>query len=266
MIFGRLQNLVKFEKDGEGGGGSTFTQEQVTSAVEEAVKKAVGDTNGLKANNAALKAEKQTALDKVKKFDGITDDDVTELHTFKKEKADLERKKQEDAGKFKDLETQLIAKNGEEVQKKDKRISFLLKEVKKHIVDSELSKALAAKGGQPHLILHALQEHVAIVEDEKGIRAHVIDPATGNPRIADDKGNPMTMLQLVEDFHSKDEWAGAFVGTKQSGMDTTNKNNDTKYNSGMKKMTQTEFSNLPLPQMEAARKARREGTLEVTAS
>jgi len=268
MSFSKLENLVKFEDDGgdKGGGtgGGTFNQGQVNEAVEAAVKKAVGDVQNLKANNQNLKNEKQAALERVKKFDGVSDGDLTELSKFKEEKAELEKKKALDAGKWKDLEVQLIEKHDVTMKEKDSRINFLMTEVTKHVTDSQLTKSLAKVGGQPHLILHALKEHVKLVENDKGIHAVVIDPLTGNERIADDKGTKMTMDQLVEDFKSKDEWAGAFAGSGQSGMDTKN-NNTRKGNPTGAQMTQTQFSNLDLKQMEFARERRAKGELTIVA-
>lgn len=248
-------------KGGGGGGDGKFSQTDIDSAVKTAVEKAVGDTTALRQNNANLLKEKQDAVSKASQFDGMDSADVESYKTYKKEKANADRKKKEDAGKFEDLEKQLIAKHGEELSKKDVRIKKLYGILTEKLVDAELTTSLAKKGGQPHLILHALKDHVGIVEDDKGIRAQVIDPITKNVKIADDKGTPMSMDQLVDSFHTKAEWAGAFAGTKQSGMGNSNKNHGKGFEG--KTMTQTEFANLDIGDMEQARALRKKGELKV---
>ena len=267
-MFKRLENLVKFEGDGGSGGGSAtaFSQSDVDTAVRAAVDKAIGDVSGLKDKNNELLSKLHTSDEKVAKFDGMSSDDVDDYKKYKTEKAELEKKKQLDQGKWEELEKQLIIKNKEEIEKKDKRIAHLYNQMGKNLKDAKLVKALAKWGGQPHLILHELKENVKIFENDKTgeFTAEVIDPKTGQIKIADNEGTHMTIDQLVESFHKKPEWAGAFTGTKQSGSGTTPGGPGVNV-LGVKTMTQDQFANLPLDQMEVARERRKKGELQIVA-
>jgi len=266
-MFKRLENLVKFEGDGGAGGGGSataFSQSDVDTAVRAAVDKAVGDVKGLKDKNTELLDKLHTSDEKSAKIEGMSPDDVDDYKRYKTEKAELEKRKQLDQGKWEELEKQLIAKNKEETEKKDKRIAHLYKQMGKNLIDADLVKSLAKWGGQPHLILHELKNNVKIFENEitGEFTAEVIDPKTGQVKIADNEGTHMTIDQLVESFHKKAEWAGAFTGTTQSGSGTTPGGQGTNV-LGVKTMTQDQFANLPLDQMEIARDRKKKGELKI---
>jgi hypothetical protein len=184
----------------------TFTQDEVQAAIEEAKK-------GLLANrDEALKEAKQLR-DKLKAFDGVDPEKHRELMAAA-EKA--EREKQESAGNWKALESQLIEKHTAQTEKLNGRITQLSTALERRLVDAEAASAIAELKGSVKGLLPHVKPHIRVVEQDGEFVAQVVD-SKGNPRISDAKGTPMSIRDLVAEFKNDGELGRLFEGSGSSG-------------------------------------------------
>lgn len=83
----RYIGVMKYREGEPGAGGAAApTAAEIAKQIQDAVDAA---TSGLKATNAALKAEKQALADKAKAFDGLDVDELKSFHAQFKDSEDL---------------------------------------------------------------------------------------------------------------------------------------------------------------------------------
>lgn len=263
------KNLIKFEAEGDKGGGGEgdkggaddskvdLSAPEVKAAIETATAAAVKE---LKTKNEQLREEKVNANKKLQEFEGINPEEVRKL---KDEAEKSEREKQEKAGNWDSLKIQMQEKHGKEIKEKDDRIAFLYKAVETHLVDSKLTRALAEAKGSAHLLLHPLKQHVGVYEENDQILARVIDPGTNTPRIGDASGKPMTMEQLVAEFKENDIYAQAFEATGTGGSGAPA--NGSKGPRGVKgnSMKRSDYNKLPSTEFDEVTDKVRKGDFKI---
>lgn len=210
-----------FAAEGEGGGGSSETADitadnpEVQKLIDEALKNADTDTNGLKKSNARLLSEKKALQ---QKMDALSGDDE-ELSKLREEKAKREEEKQKAAGDYESLKKQLVENHQKELGEKDNRINFLTKNLEHNVVTAVLNDEIVKAGGHPDYIAHAIRRQVRMKETEQGVSAEVVD-AEGNPRVTGPEGTAMSVQELVAQFKSEEKWGGAFAASGAGGAGT----------------------------------------------
>lgn len=190
------------DQDPDGGGGAPDVAAQIKAAVEAAV----GDLAGLKAANAALKAEKQALADKAKAFDGL---DVEELKSFHAQFKDSEDLKLIKDGKIDEVLARRNAKFLEDAGKQAKAAQDAL----------EAEKAKNGKFAQ-----RVLNDSIRAAAINAGVHKHAIEDALLAARMdftLDDDGNPVQIKdgEVVLGKNGKtpfspDEWMAQRMETK----------------------------------------------------
>lgn len=180
------------------------------------------DVSGLKSALEKERAAAREALAKVKAFDGLDVDAAREAMKKLKEQAGQpgveELAKQLAESQIK----QMAAKHSEENQGLQAKLQSITGQLQDKLVKSAALEALQAHGGNAKLLLPHLEASVRMRPNDSGqFIAEVIDPMTGNPRVGDSQGNPMTIPQLVESMKANADYAAAFTGTGATGSGTT---------------------------------------------
>lgn len=118
--------------------------------------------------------------------------------------------------KFEAAKTQLLEKHQTEVGERDGRIKFLSDTVDELVRQERATAAIAAAKGSIDLLLPHVLKNTRTVERNGKFAVDVID-AEGNVRIADAKGTPMGLADLVAEMREKDTFARAFDGEGHTG-------------------------------------------------
>lgn len=159
-----------------------------------------------KERRAAREAEKSAARWKAL---GKTPEEIEEL-VAAQEQAELA--KAEKAGEWDKLRAQMNEKHDAALKSKDETITAMRARLNAELVDAKAVAAIAAAKGVPELLLPHVQRHVK-VDDEFNV--HVVD-AKGDPRV-NEKGEPLSIADLVTEMKASEVFGRAFEGSGQSG-------------------------------------------------
>lgn len=125
--------------------------------------------------------------------------------------------------KMKAREAQLISTHQKELEKARGEGKAVSAQLQKVLIDNAAIAAISEAKGSTKLLLPIVHSRTRMRQNESGqFIAEVLDES-GNPRIADGHGTPMTIKQLVEEFRSSEEFGRAFdsEGKTGSGGPTT---------------------------------------------
>jgi hypothetical protein len=171
------------------------------------------DLSGLKTKNEELLGKLRTAGDRLSILGDRTPEQI---------KADLELAKQareskaRAEGDFESLKKQLVEQHTTELNATTGKLQVVEGKLYDVLATREIEAALTEAGGSATLMLPHIKPFVKVVEDGGDFVARVVD-AKGEPRIADSKGTPMTIPQLVEVFKADKQYATAFAASDASG-------------------------------------------------
>lgn len=140
---------------------------------------------------------------------------LTELEELKKLDPTAEADKIANT-KFESARTQLLEKHQGEMSALTDRNGFLTKTVEGLLVDAVATAALAEAKGSVELLLPHVKAHARVKEADGKFTVEVVD-AAGNGRIADAKGSPMGIKDLVAEMRQSETFARAFEGEGHSG-------------------------------------------------
>ena len=189
----------------------TYTEDEYNALLAE--------KEALKGNRDEILKESKRAKDALKNYDGV---DPAEYKALKDAAAKAEREKLASEGDFKALESQLKGLHQKEIEGKDAKIAKTQKALERRLVQAELTKAIAARKGEPDLLLPYAEKFVRVKETDDDYEAFIVD-ASGNPRFADGKGTPMDFGAFVEQ-ELMVKYPRAFDGTGSSGGGATKSN------------------------------------------
>lgn len=175
------------------------------AAVEKAVEVAV----------AGLKAKNDELLGKLKEGK-VSEGDRAELEKFRKSKTKKEEDESLKAGEYGKLKEQLVKKHGEDMLEMEAKNKKMKQALDKHLIDAAAISAIASAKGLTKLLLPHVKTNLKVIEDDGEFVARVVDSA-GTVRIGDDKGNPMTIEQLVASMKTDEIFSSAFEGTGVNG-------------------------------------------------
>lgn len=176
----------------------------------------IRDHPGAKALHSALQKERDAkdALEKrLKKF-GDRDPEAIEKLEVAAQKAEEVRLRAE--GNFDTLRQQIIEKHDAEIKKLRDENTDILAFVQTTVGENVARQALEKNGANVDLMLPHVLKHVKVVRDGSKFVAQVLDEK-GTPRIADAKGNPFTIVGLVEEMKASETYAAGFRGTGAAG-------------------------------------------------
>lgn len=175
---------------------------------------------GLLNNRDDLLKENKSFKDFKSQYEGIDPKKYKEM--LDKQEAD-ERKRNEEAGNWQALQQQMATKHQQEMDAAKGVSDRLRQSLEKHLIDAALTSAITSgtAPGIPELLLPHMKQHLKVVEENGEFHAVVVD-ATGNPRIANAKGEPMTLPQLVDEFRKNEIFARCFNAPQIGGSGASN--------------------------------------------
>jgi len=208
------------------------------------------ETAGLK---SALQKEREAkaAFERsLKGFEGIDPEEARKLKTEAEQAAaDKLKNKGDWDAREKQLKEQLATDLTKrethfqtELKSRDDRIVKLQSSLEKSLIEAQATSAIAAAKGAPELLLPHVMRAVKVVEENGEFVARVLD-AQGQPRIANVKGDPFTISNLVEEMKANEVFGRAFEATGAGGSGAHNNNNRTGP-AGGKVMTRGAFDQL----------------------
>lgn len=118
--------------------------------------------------------------------------------------------------KFEAAKSQLLEKHSGELVSRDDRIGFLSGTVDELVRKQRATAVIAGAKGSVDLLLPHVLANTRTVERDGKFTVDVID-ASGNVRIGDAKGNPMTLENLIAEMRQSSVYAPAFEGDGQTG-------------------------------------------------
>lgn len=196
----------------EDGGKFVFEAETVTEVA------------GLKRTLEERKTKHAELAEMLKRFDGIDPERARQLEV---EAEKQQREGLKSKGDWDAREKQLTDRLAADLQKREAQFQAELEAAKtretrlrqsleQHLVRAEATAALAQHGGVPELLLPHVTGRIKVLEDGDQYVARVIGP-DGNPRIADVKGTPMSIAQLVAEMREDAVFAPAFKASRAGG-------------------------------------------------
>jgi hypothetical protein len=203
------------------------------------------EVKGLK---SALEAERKAKADFEKSLKGFEGIDPEEARKLKVEAEKIESDKLKQKGDWETREKQLKDQLAAELAKRDQhfqselktreaRITTLQGALEKSLIEAQATAAIAAAKGVPELLLPHVIRQVKIIEENGDFVVRVLD-AQGQPRIANVKGDPFTIANLVEELKGNAVFGRAF---EASGAGGSGANNGNKGSSGSKTLHRTAF-------------------------
>lgn len=184
----------------------------------------IEDTAPLKNALQKERAARGELEKKVKSWEksGKSPEDIDAL--LEQQRKDEEYKLQQ-AGEWDKLKAQMNAKHQEDlkvvaakVDAKEKEVSSMRTTLEQHLVDAQVTSAIAANDGIPDLLLPHVQRNVKVVEKDGHYSIMVVDK-DGSPRV-NGKGDPLSISELVSEMKTSDIFGRAFKGSGHSGSGT----------------------------------------------
>lgn len=206
------------------------------------------EVGGLKKALETERKQKADAEKKLKGFDGI---DVEQYQKLIAEREELEARQAQKAGDWqtredqlkKQLQADLTKYKGQyesEVMSRDAKIALMQSALEKSLIEAQATAAISALKGTPELLLPHVMQRVKIFEEDGDYTVKVLDPQ-GQPRIADVKGTPFTIKNLIEEMRQDPIFGRAFEATGAGGSGAQHGN---KSAGGGKTMSRANFETL----------------------
>jgi hypothetical protein len=173
--------------------------------IPEALRSVAKSVDGLNKANRTLRGGEKTYKEQLAKWGGLgaDPDAVTQELTDLKDK--LSKGEKINPEKIKE---ELNRAHGEKLKEKDTRIEALTAAVRKHLIVSVATQAIATEKGVPELLLPHVERQVKMVEDKGEFKVVVVD-GDGETRYGS-AGSPMTITELVKNLKADKTYGRAF--------------------------------------------------------
>lgn len=181
------------------------------------------NTTALKSALGKERANAQNANKALKAYDGLDASQAREALEKIEEYANFDPDAKV-AEAIKVREAQLIKQHQVALVTMTDENKSLVSQLEQNLITSSATKALAENEGSVDLLLPHVMSQTRMRRTENGsFIAEVVD-SSGNPRIGDAQGSPMSISQLVEEMKTSDAFARAFKGSGSTGSGATNTN------------------------------------------
>lgn len=181
---------------------------------------ALEDVGGLK-STLGKEMTRRKALEKdFAKFKDIDPDKAREALVKLEELGNIDPLKEADKiidQRLKAATGQLVEKHTKELQAERAEKQSLEAAFSEVLIDQAATAAIAEAKGSVELLLPHVQRHTRVRKLEDGRRVVEVVDKDGTVRIADSKGNPMTITDLVAEMRKSEAFGRAFEGTGNSG-------------------------------------------------
>lgn len=198
--------------------GKTTDQEKAEKAVKDAEKAGATEEELERTRKALAKANKeaQDRRYKLQEWDDLGVDPET-VKQWKEERRNEEIRKAEEEGRYQDIIEKTRQESQEIQEKAESQVASMKAQLENYLVDRNLTEAIAAEEGIPKLLQGIARNYVKTVQDEASGEYHtkVIDD-DGMPRV-NDKGEEMSIRELVQSFKEDPDLQYAFKAPKTSG-------------------------------------------------
>lgn len=192
-------------------------------AVEGAGGYALENVEGLKSALGKERSTRERLERDVVKFKDLDPDKARQALAELEELKAIDPNKEADKianSKVEAAKAQLLEKHKGELTAKEERIGHLSKTVESLLVDQVATTALAEAKGSVKLLLPHVRAHTRVKEMDGKFTVEVVDQE-GNARIADAKGTPMAIKDLIAEMKASEEFGRAFDASGQSGSGMT---------------------------------------------
>ena len=190
------------------------------------------EVGGLK---KALETERKQKADAEKRLKGFEGVDVEQYQRLIAEREEIEARQAQKAGDWatreeqlkKQLQADLSKYKGQydaEISERDAKLAMMQNALERSLIEAQATSAISELKGTPALLLPHVMQRVKIFEEDGDYTVRVLD-AQGQPRIADVKGTPFTIKNLIEEMRNDPIFGRAFEasGTGGSGAQNGNK-------------------------------------------
>lgn len=182
----------------------------------------IPDVAPLQRNLEAARRAERAMKNQVEKWEklGKTDEEIAALISAaeKNEQTALER-----AGEWDKLKEQMNERHRIELEKREASIEAEKKanqalnaKIRRYLVDSKATSAIAAAEGEPELLLDYVKRFIKVEEDEHGEFFTSIVDDKGGARV-NGKGDPLTVDELLAEMRSSEKLGRAFKASGSSG-------------------------------------------------
>lgn len=218
MLRNRYQRVFRAEAGEDGGdggsgaGGIDLNDPTIKAAIEQQAK-AMAEKNerGLRANRDKLLAELKELKQSV---------DPEEYQRLRDEHEKREEEKARAAGKFDELRQKLIKQHEDEKSALLQEAGTAKQRLAEYIRKNEAIRAISKVDGIAELLEPHVLSRLRTELREDGTADVVVVDAKGEPRIGE-KGEIMTVDQLLAEMKENDVFAPAFRGSRASGGGAT---------------------------------------------
>jgi len=182
------------------------------SLAEKLIARSAEDESGLVSKRDELLGKVTGYKDQLKGFEGV---DATKYHEMLKQVDAIAEAEALKNGDFEKIRLKML----EDFEKKEgvssDTITKLMGQIESLMVDSEVAKAIADAKGNSKLLMPLLKQRIKVVDKDGQMVVKVIED-NGDPSV-NDKGEPLSILALVENFKKDENFAGAFDSSGLSG-------------------------------------------------
>lgn len=202
-----------FKKEYKAQDGGTFILDTVAVGGYE-----VQNIAGLKKSLEAARGERDRATERLKAFGEL---DPEAAKTAIQKLAELGDGNVKTEERVKAATEQVTKLHKAELEKADSRVKGLRGQLEKILVDNAALEALSKAKAKASLLMPHLRTQIRTRELDNGTFVVEVIDSSGNVRVGDVHGNPMTIPQLVEEMSKDENFAVAFPGTGQTGSGQT---------------------------------------------
>ncbi len=177
------------------------------------------DVAALKNAFARTKEEASTAKAALKSFDGLDAEAAREALAKVEEFSKIDPAKEADKLAQQRVDA-WVAKESKkyqaEIETREARVKSLKAALESSLIDTAAMEAITSEKGRAKALLPHVKSAVRVREVDGKYVVEVLD-ASGNPRIGDAQGNPMTIRQFVAELKTDPDFQPLFEGTNQGG-------------------------------------------------
>ena len=111
----------------------------------------------------------------------------------------------------------LVKQHDAKVAELDEKLTKMTSQLQEAVVTSKIIEALQKEKGNVELLLPHVKKSVKMKEGADGNYFPEVVGEDGSPRVGNTAGDPMTILQKVQEMKTQDAFAPAFEGAQASG-------------------------------------------------
>lgn len=206
------------EKEPEQEAAKSSEQEKAENDLKDAEDGGASPEEVDRIRKALAKANKESAdrRHKLQQWDDLGVDPET-IKQWKAERRDAEIKKAEEEGRYQDIIDRTRQESQEVAEKSQAEVAKMKAQLEDYLVDRNLTEAIASEEGIPKLLQSIARQYVKTVQDETTgeYQTKVVDES-GLARV-NEKGEEMSIRDLVASFKEDPDLQYAFKAPKTSG-------------------------------------------------